>query len=147
MSLAYSMAQAPLSPQLIGEIATLSERIFSPPAIDYSWRLTHMPLVTVFCAREAQRLVAFKAGYAVAEHNYYSWLGAVDPDFRRQGIATELARRQQDWLVAQGFRRLGTATLEDNAAMAQVNWRSGFVVVGTRRESYGLQLLWSKELA
>ncbi len=147
MNIAYSMVLAPLATPLIEEIAALSERVFSPPTIDYAWRLTHMPLVTVCCARHAQGLVGFKAGYAIAEHKYYSWLGAVDPEFRRQGIATELARRQQDWLLARHFRCLETATVEDNAAMAQVNWQSGFTVIGTRRESYGLQLLWAKDLA
>ena len=44
-----------------------------------------MPEASVFCARAGAALVGFKAGYAVAERKYCSWLGAVHPQWRRQG--------------------------------------------------------------
>jgi GNAT superfamily N-acetyltransferase len=147
MPIDYSNHFAPLSPSLIDEIAELSQAIFSPPPIDYSWRLTNMPNAGVFCARSDGRLVGFKAGYAMAERKYYSWLGAVHPDHRRHGIATRLTAMQHEWMKARGYSIVEASCRDDNAAMARVNLAAGFAVVGTKLEPHGLQVLWSKALS
>jgi ribosomal protein S18 acetylase RimI-like enzyme len=136
----------PLSSQQIAEIATFSTLVFSPPAIDHEWRLTEMPDTSVFVAQDGERLVGFKAGYAIAERKYYSWLGAVHPDFRNRGIATQLAHAQHAWLVQRRYSAVETATLADNRAMAKLNLNMGFLVVGSKLESHGLKVLWAKRL-
>jgi len=147
MSLAYVSQLNPIPASLIAEITELSETIFSPPPIDYSWRLSHMPDTSVFCATSEGRLVGFKAGYAVAERKYYSWLGAVHPDHRRSGIATRLVTLQHEWLTSRGYSVVETSCRDSNAAMVKVNLAAGFVVVGTKLEPHGLQVLWSRRLA
>ena len=137
----------PLSSRQIAEIATLSALVFSPPAIDHEWRLTQMPDTSVFVALDGERLLGFKAGYAIAERNYYSWLGAVHPDFRNRGIATQLARAQHAWLVQGRYSAVETATLAENRAMAKLNLNMGFLVVGSKLESHGLKVLWAKRLS
>jgi len=146
MPLKYSTHLAPLPPSLISEAASLSEQIFSPSAIDYSWRLLHMPEASVFCAHIDGRLVGFKAGYAIAERKYYSWLGAVHPEYRRQGIASKLASLQHAWLLNLGYHAVETSSRSENTAMASVNLESGFTVIGSKLEPHGLQVLWSKRL-
>jgi GNAT superfamily N-acetyltransferase len=136
----------PLSSQQISEIAALSTLVFAPPAIDHEWRLTHMPDTSVFVALDAERLIGFKAGYAIAERKYCSWLGAVHPDFRNRGIATQLAHAQRAWLVQRRYTAVETATLADNRAMAKLNLNMGFLVVGSKLESHGLKVLWTKSL-
>lgn len=146
MPIVYSSHLRKLAPELISEVASLSEQIFEPPAIDYFWRLTRMPEVSLFCAREEGRLLAFKAGYAIAERKYYSWLGAVAPDRRNQGIASELARRQHAWLRECGFSVVETSSRNNNSIMTRINLASGFVMIGTKIEPHGVQVLWSKKL-
>lgn len=146
MPIEYAAHFAPLSPSLIAEIAALGEEIFEPPPIDYAWRLTRMPEVSAFWARYEGRLVGFKLGYAMAERRYYSWLGAVHPEFRRQGIATRLARLQHEWLARQGYAAVETSSREDNAAMAEVNQRCGFATIGRKFASHGAQVLWERRL-
>jgi GNAT superfamily N-acetyltransferase len=136
----------PLRSQQIYEIATLSTLVFAPPAIDYEWRLTQMPDTSAFVALDAERLIGFKAGYAIAERKYNSWLGAVHPDFRNRGIATQLAHAQHAWLVQREYSSVETATLADNRAMAKLNLNMGFLVVGSKLESHGLKVLWAKRL-
>jgi ribosomal protein S18 acetylase RimI-like enzyme len=136
----------PLSSQQISEIAALSTLVFAPPAIDHEWRLTQMPDTSVFVALDAERLIGFKAGYAIVERKYYSWLGAVHPDFRNRGIATQLAHAQHAWLVQRKYSAVETATLADNPAMAKLNLNMGFLVVGSKLESHGLKVLWAKRL-
>jgi ribosomal protein S18 acetylase RimI-like enzyme len=147
MTVRYSSQHSPVLTSLISEVASLSEQIFSPSAIDYSWRLVRMPEASVFCARVEGRLVGFKAGYAIAEHKYYSWLGAVHPEYRGRGIASKLAALQHEWLASQGYRAVETSSRDGNAAMAKVNFASGFAVVGSKLEPHGLQVLWSKSFS
>lgn len=136
-----------LSHELVAEVVTLAERVFETTTIDVAWRLARMPEASVCCARQGGVLVGFKAGYAIAERRYSSWLGAVDPAFRRQGIARRLADLQHAWAREAGFFEVQTSCRSENPAMAQLNLQSGFVVVGTRLEAHGLQVLWSKRLA
>ena len=138
---------APLAPALIDEVTALSEHVFSSPAIDYAWRLANMPDVSLFCARSDGQLIGFKAGYAVAERRYYSWLGAVHPDHRRQGVATELARLQHAWIAERNYTMIETSSRGDNAPMANLNLANGFSAIGTKLEAHGLQVLWAKKIA
>jgi ribosomal protein S18 acetylase RimI-like enzyme len=134
----------PLPAALVHEIVQLSNLVFPPPATDHNWRLERMPEVSVFYAREGQALVAFKAGYAIAQSKYYSWLGAVHPEYRNVGIASELTRLQHSWLVERGYSTVETSSRADNSAMARVNLRSGFVIRGSEVRAHGLQVLWSR---
>jgi len=131
--------------ELQGAIEALSERVFERPAIDIAWRLGRMPAVSVFTAEREGLLVGFKAGYAVAERRYKSWLGAVHPAWRGRGIAGRLMAAQHGWLLERGFQSVETATRADNTAMARLNGRCGFVVVGARQEPHGRQRLWVKQ--
>lgn len=136
----------PFSLIQVRDIAELSERVFSPPVIDFEWRLARMPDASVFVAVDSGRLIGFKAGYAVAERRYYSWLGAVHPDFRGHGIATDLAFEQHTWLANRGYTTVETATLAGNQRMARLNLKLGFSVDGSKLEPHGLKVLWSKRL-
>lgn len=66
----YLTSFSPLPAPLVQEISELSQLVFSPPAIDHHWRLKRMPEVSIFYARGESRLIAFKAGYAIAERKY-----------------------------------------------------------------------------
>ena len=61
MSVVCSLHHGDIASTLVAEVVSLSEGIFEPPAIDYSWRLTRMPEVSLVCARQAGVLVGFKA--------------------------------------------------------------------------------------
>ena len=128
-------------------LAQLSALVFPGPAIDHRWRLSRMPDASVFVAHEGEQLMAFKAGYAITEHRYYSWLGGVHPDGRRRGIATRLAQAQHRWLAERGYATVETASRAENQAMARLNLELGFRVEGTKNEAQGMKVLWAKHLA
>lgn len=131
---------------LLEEIAALSDILFDGAKLDHAWRLGRMPDVSVFLARQGGQLIAFKAGYAIGEGRYYSWLGGVHPAFRNAGVAHELTCRQHDWLRSQGFSVVETSSRSENPVMARVNSKNGFSIVGTKQQPHGLQILWSKTL-
>jgi GNAT superfamily N-acetyltransferase len=143
----YSVECQPVAPPTIEAIERLSRSLFDRYSPDLSWRLEKMPLVSIVCARSGDELVGFKIGYAHGQFKYYSWLGGVHPEFRRQGVATRLSELQHSWAREQGFRSVETATDETNAAMTQVNLKCGFRMCGFKNRSQGIQVLFSKVLA
>ena len=147
MDIEFGLHLPPFASGLIEELVALSLRVFGQLAPRYvTWRLAHMPDVSAFCATSAGQLVGFKAGYAMTELKYYSWLGGVHPDFRRRGIASELMERQHRWLVQRGYAMVETAVNQENLAMAQANLRHGFSVCGVRTDPQRIQILYSKVL-
>jgi len=137
----------PFADSQFDELAHLSALLFPGPAIAHRWRLSRMPDASVFIAHDGERLIGFKAGYAVTEHRYYSWLGGVHPDCRQQGIATQLAHAQHRWAAERGYTVVETASRAENHAMARLNMDLGFSVEGSKSEPQGLKVLWAKGLA
>ena len=137
----------PFADPWIDELAALSALVFPGPPIDLRWRLSHMPDASVFVARDGGPLVGFKAGYAIAEGKYYSWLGGVHPSSRGKGLATQLAHAQHRWLRERGYVTVETASRQDNPAMARLNLKLGFAVEGTKAEPQAVKVLWARRLA
>jgi len=80
-------------------------------------------------------------GYAVfglAGRRGYLQRLAVDPDVRRQGIATRLVHDGLGWLIRRGATSALVNTQERNETALQLYLRLGFV-----REPYKLVVLWS----
>lgn len=133
--MSVDLLQAPFSPVFLSEFIETAKRVFGHDADSdwfgsLKWRLENMPDATVFTATKEARLAGFKAGYAIAEDRYYSWLGGVDPDFRGRGIAKELMSRQHQWLSESRFRLLETHVEQGNERMIQLNLDGGLSVVG-----------------
>ena len=130
-----NLIEAPFSKTFSSEFTHVTKVIFGDDAAQdwldsLKWRLEKMPDVTVFMAKIDSRPVGFKAGYATAHDRYYSWLGGVDPDFRRRGIATKLMAQQHGWLRKSRFKLLETHVEQDNTAMVQLNLNNGLAITG-----------------
>ncbi len=142
--------EPPLSHELLDTLTPLSATIFEDDEEEQrrylSWRLTHMPRVTVFTALEDGETVAFKAGYALSETRYYSWLGGVHPAQRRRGIGLALMKAQHEWTRRAGFREIETITAHSNQGMLALNGAHGFGAVGRRTSRYGPQIILRKQL-
>lgn len=82
--------------------------------------------------------VAFKLGYQEDAQTYYSWLGGVLPDYRRQGISGRLMREQHEWCVQRGYTRVRTKTRNQWREMLVLNIRSGFDIVSTYTKEDGV---------
>lgn len=136
----YQLLQSPYTDALMDELQALGAPVFGElDGVEVAWRLTELPCSTVFVARAGALLVGFKLGYAVARKRYHSWLGAVHPEWRRQGIALALMERQHRWLLEHGYTAVETATAPSNQAMLNLNLRVGFRVIGTYCRDDGKQ--------
>lgn len=70
-------------------------------------------------------------GYQDRKTRFYSWLGGVYPEYRGQGIASELVVKQHAWCRSQGYSVVRTQTKNKWRNMLILNLRHGFDVVGT----------------
>jgi GNAT superfamily N-acetyltransferase len=72
----------------------------------------------------------FKAGYALNENDFYSWMGGVLPGFRRQGLAKLLADKQEEWAIQEGFQTIHMKTRNHHKAMLCFALNNGFALSG-----------------
>jgi ribosomal protein S18 acetylase RimI-like enzyme len=144
VSIEYTIELPPFSADFFRELSGLCGTVFKDPVNDLRWRLENMPCPTVVCARASGRFVGFKAGYAMSPSRYYSWLGGVQPDSQRQGIASHLMELQHELVRRRGFEFIETATYEGNVAMSRANLKHGFAICGLRSKPNRVQVLFSK---
>ncbi|WP_447724112.1 N-acetyltransferase family protein [Sphingomonas koreensis] len=127
-------------------LAPLCARIFPAFELAYLDRLKHVDAPLLCRALADGELIAFKLGYRRGGALFYSWLGGVDPDFRRRGIADALGTLQHDTLAASGYRFVETRTRAANAAMLIVNLRAGFVITGYETDTKGIPVVTQRKM-
>ena len=91
-------------------------------------------------------LCAFKFGYQESEETFYSWLGAVHPDYRGLRIASVLMQAQHNWCKSAGFKKVRTKSQNQYKAMIKLNLNFGFDVTGTEESDRGLKIILEKIL-
>ena len=125
------------------EMLALCHAAFDGFSSDYlTSRLPHVDAPSVMVARFPDgSLAGFKLGYRRGASLFYSWLGGVHPDARRQGVAAELMRRQHEWAKAQGYMEVETRTRAVNNTMLILNLRSGFQIRGFEVDSSGHEVV------
>lgn len=94
-----------------------------------------------------EQVVGCKLGYERKPGQFYSWLGAVRPDFRGQGLASELMRRQHEWCRQQNYQTIRTHTYNQWRGMLILNLRFSFDVIGTIQGKHGLMIVLEKNLS
>jgi len=81
----------------------------------------------VLTAHDGYSTLGFKIGY-VRDGLFYSWLGAVNPECRQQGVAKALADAQEEWARLKGYDRIWMKTRNRFSEMLIVAVRRGFKI-------------------
>jgi len=92
------------------------------------------PWVHLCMAYDDGRPVGYKLGASDDPRSFESINGGILADYRRRGIASELAQRQERWGRDHKFGFITTLTAHDNAPMLILNLRRGFTIAGTFRK-------------
>lgn len=92
------------------------------------------------------RVVGYKFGYQDRPGRFYSWLGGVHPDFRRQGVASALMRHQHRLLRRAGYREVRCHTRNRFRGMLILSLLHGFEIIGTVAGAGELRLILRKLL-
>lgn len=88
--------------------------------------------VSVIIALSEETIVGLKMGYAKGPTVFHSWIGAVDPNFRRRGIASQLMKLQHLWCRKNSFTAITTKVKSSNKAMIALNRSFGFSLISTQ---------------
>lgn len=135
----------------IAEVVAISAQIpeFSNPhqAEEYEKRLKDLPSLVQIAEYEG-KIAGFKVGYAKDERLFYSWMGAVLPEFRQFGVAKALAVEQEKWAREQGFTHIQFKTRNRLKAMLHFALGNGFdiVAVEPRKSTEEYRILLEKAL-
>lgn len=74
-----------------------------------------------------------KIGYdRFKDGSFYSWLGGVVPNFRKDGVAKALAEHQEKWAVENGFESIKFKTQNRHKAMLQFALKNGFFIYNVK---------------
>ena len=76
-------------------------------------------------------MIGYKIGFKNKPGYFESWIGGVDPNYRRKGVASALIKAQHDCCRDAGFMIVSTINEGNNRAMLIANLRSGFEICGT----------------
>jgi len=93
-------------------------------------------LVCVLAVSDGQA-IGYKIGYERNTDEFFSWLGGVKAGYRRQGIATELLKRQHRRARKLGYKRIITESGNEWRDMMILNLTNGFGIVGTCTDQKG----------
>ncbi len=102
----YQIREASLS-----ELLWVHQRIpeFSGKEISldfYTERLKDKRYLALVAEKDGE-LLGFKVGYESDNpETFYSWMGGVRPEFRKNGIADALVDFQENWAKERGFKRI-----------------------------------------
>ena len=143
------------SVECLAQIAELEKVIQGRPKDEltayvkqYRYGLAGRAWIHLCLAYAGERLVGYKIGRSDDPRSFESWHGGVHVSFRRQGIARELAKRQESWCRRRNFKFITTLTANDNAPMLILNLRQGFSIVGTvQKRGELLNVVLEKSLA
>ena len=88
--------------EIVVEISKKVPEFLNPHGLDvYQTRLNNVPSITLVAYVDGQP-AGFKVGYE-KEGYFYSWMGAILPQYRRLGIARKLAENQEAWAKTKGY--------------------------------------------
>lgn len=89
----------------------------------------------VLIARVHERPVGMWIGYEDRPGLFRHWLGAIHPDFRREGVARQLQEAEHSWAVEHGYHAIRCEATNRQREFVQFAINTGFDIVGIRYES------------
>jgi len=101
----------------------------------YEWEWTHSDVARFHVARHAGTVVAYCAGWVIFDELHINNL-AVDPAWRRRGVASELLRCVLEEAAGEGATRATLEVRRSNEAARQLYERFGFSFAGVRTAYY-----------
>ncbi|MGM0896444.1 MAG: GNAT family N-acetyltransferase [Bacillota bacterium] len=146
MNISYQKFISEPPKEIVEEITTLHREIFGGPG-HWLEKLNSQEHVLIYVALVDDHVGGYKIGYGLDGQTFYSWLGGVNPDHRKLGIASELMRRQHEDLKEMGYEIVRTKTMNRWRGMLLLNIQTGFDVLETEVDQRGqLKIVLEKKL-
>jgi GNAT superfamily N-acetyltransferase len=115
-------------------IVDLYNQIYRPPRDVESFRRRFMGRYNVLqmIARIKDRPVGFFMGFELKPTAFFAWFYGVLPDFRRQGIATQLMEAVHEWAREQEYESVRLECHNSARPMLHLAIALGYIVAGIR---------------
>lgn len=136
MDLEYFVLESFPADEIMDGIINLYISIFGSE-VDLK-KMKNNPKLLFNLALDGKKVVGFKIGYELDESKFYSWLGGVDINYRKHGIASELMQQQHQYLKNHGYKIVQTKTMNKWRSMLILNIKNGFDVIDTYIDNKGL---------
>jgi [ribosomal protein S18]-alanine N-acetyltransferase len=101
----------------------------------YEWEWTHSDVARFYVARHGDAVVAYCAGWVIFDELHINNL-AVDPGWRRRGVASALLVFVLDAAAAEGAMRATLEVRRSNEPARRLYERFGFAFAGVRAGYY-----------
>ena len=102
---------------------------------EYSKRL-NSTVHLILTAYDDHNPIAFKIGYhRYSDGSFYSWMGGVLPNYRRKGIANNLADHQETWAKKKGYKSIKLQTRSKHNAMLALAINRGFQITNRNEKT------------
>ncbi|GAE32534.1 GNAT family N-acetyltransferase [Alkalihalobacillus hemicellulosilyticus] len=136
VTITYEAIDRPLTDKELNQVDVLHKTVFGPShsIID---KMTDKPRIIVHLALHQSKPVGYKIGYELDNKTFYSWLGGVDPIYRKRGIAAKLMEKQHTTLKELGYEKVQTKTMNRWRQMLLLNIKMGFDVIRTYTDDKG----------
>lgn len=146
MSFDYSIFNSLPDDDVLVQITDLHKNIFGS-SDDLIIKMRSKPNVLVITAMDDTKVIGYKIGYEIATNKFYSWLGGVDTNYRKHGIASELMEKQHQYVKEKGYSVIQTKTMNKWRSMLTLNIINGFDVIDTYTDDNGLhKIILEKQL-
>jgi GNAT superfamily N-acetyltransferase len=121
-------------PEELGVVAQLYNQIFRPPRDQESFRRRFRGRYNVLqlIARLGDRPVGFFLGFELKPNAYFAWFYGVLPEFRRQGIASQLMEAVHSWAQQNDYESIRFECHNQHRPMLHLAIALGYDIVGIR---------------
>ena len=137
LSFHYSIYHSIPDTDVLEGILELHRDIFET-SYDLINNMTQKNQLLVITAMDGKKLIGYKIGYALDSNKFYSWLGGVDANYRKFGVASMLMEMQHQYLKENGYGVVQTKTMNKWRNMLVLNIKNGFDVIDTYTNDKGL---------
>ena len=137
MDIHYYTLDSMLDNDILNGIIDLHKAIFGT-ADGLNEKLKNKDKLLVVIAESDMKVIGYKIGYELNDDTFYSWLGGVDANFRKHGIASKLMEKQHQYLSEVGYSVVQTKTMNKWRSMLLLNIKYGFDVIDTYTDEKGM---------
>ncbi|MCP8616188.1 GNAT family N-acetyltransferase [Salirhabdus salicampi] len=133
----YTIFNSIPNPVVLEGILELHKDIFGT-SDDLINKMKSKPNLLVITAKDNKKVIGYKIGYEIDRNKFYSWLGGVDTNYRKYGVASMLMKKQHQYLKDKGYNVVQTKTMNKWRSMLVLNIKNGFDVIDTYIDEKGL---------
>lgn len=131
------LTHLPQEEKQLENLITLHKELFHTTAESFLKGIKEKNKLLILLALHHNQIIGYKIGYERKQHHFYSWLGGVHKDYRKQGIASKLMDIQHNWCQEHGYKTIQTKTKNKWRNMLILNIKHGFDVIGTYTDEKG----------